>query len=106
MDKSRMDPRKQFSKWLARWTAVYWFIFLTWLSAIMLIQPQSAIYAVYMAIIATVVMVLNVVSYTKNSTTEKLALAMLDKTKIQLSLSKPEPTEEEDPPEEEGGGNG
>lgn len=104
MGTNKMDPRRQFSKWLARWTAVFWFIFIAWFSAIMLIQPAAAIYAVYMAIIVTVVMILNVISYTQNSTTEKIALAMLDRTRLQLSIGKS--PDQADTADEEGGDNG
>ena len=96
----RVDPRKQFSKRLARWTAIFWFLYITWLSVIMIIEPSAGTFAVYMGIICTVVMIVSVVSYTHNSVMEKMALAMLDKAKIELSLGKP--TEEE----EEGGENG
>lgn len=86
MNDLRMDPRKQFSKKLARWTAVFWFIFMTWISILLLLAPASALYAVYLGIIATAVMVLNVWAYTKNSIYEKGALALLNKTKLELSL--------------------
>ena len=82
----RMDPTKQFSKKLARWTAVFWFMYMTWLSVLMLLSPDVSLYAVYMAIISTVVMIINVYSYCKNSIAEKFLLTMLDKTRIELSL--------------------
>ena len=81
-----IDPRKQFSKRLARWTAWFWFLYMTWLSVVMILQPQAALYAVYMGIMVTVVMLLNVWAYTRNSVYEKSVFAMLDKTKIELSL--------------------
>lgn len=86
MDNIRIDPKKQFSKRLARWTAVFWFVYMTWLSVIMLIQPQSAMYSFYMSIVVTVVMMVNVVSYTTNSIQEKILFAMLDKTKIEMNI--------------------
>lgn len=82
----RMDPRKQFSKKLARWTAVFWFAYMAWLSVLLLLAPASALYAVYLGVIATIVMMISVVSYTRNSIQEKLILAMLNKTKLELSL--------------------
>lgn len=81
-----IDPKKQFSKRLARWTAVFWFLYMTWLSVILILEPQTALYTVYMAIIVTVVMIVNVWAYTQNSIYEKAAFAMLDKTRIELSL--------------------
>lgn len=85
-ERNRMDPRAQFSKKLARWTAVFWFLYMTWLSVMMAIAPEAALYAVYMGAMATLVMLLNVWAYTKNSVYEKGALALLDKTRIELSL--------------------
>ena len=82
----RIDPRKQFSKKLARWTAVFWFLFMTWLSVIFLLAPASALYCVYMGIIVTVVMIVNVWAYTQNSIYEKAAFAMLSKAKIEIGL--------------------
>ena len=86
MGNYRIDPKKQFSKRLARWTAVFWFFYMPWLSTIMLLQPQAARYTVYMGIIVTVVMILNIWAYTKNSIYEKGAFALLDKTRIELGL--------------------
>lgn len=85
MGNSRMDPSKQFSKKLATWTAIFWFVYMSWLSAILIIQPQTAQYVVYMSLITTVVMIVNVYSYCKNSIAEKVLLAFLDKTQIEFS---------------------
>ena len=86
MGEIRIDPRKQFSKKLARWTAVFWFFFMTWLSVLFLLTPGSALYCVYMGIIVTVVMIVNVWAYTQNSIYEKAAFAMLSKAKIEIGL--------------------
>jgi len=104
MNNYRIDPKQQFSKKLARWTAVFWFLYMTWLSVIMLLRPEAAMYSVYMGMISTAVMVLNVWAYTKNSIYEKGAFALLDKTKIELSLKngKATGTTETDEPGEEG----
>ena len=83
---TRIDPKKQFSKRLARWTAVFWFVFMSWLSVIFIIEPAAALFSVYMGIIVTVVMMVNVIAYTRNSIAEKMAFTLLDKTKIELSL--------------------
>lgn len=87
MPRKRIDPRNQFSKQLARWTSVFWFLYMTWLSVIFIFEPKTALYCVYMAIIATAVMLTNVIAYTRNSVAEKMALTLLDKTKIELSLN-------------------
>lgn len=92
----RIDPRKQFSKRLARWTAVFWFVFMTWLSVIFILEPEAAMYSVYMGIIVTLVMIINVVSYTRNSIMEKMAFTLLDKTRIEMKLSDREEDDKEE----------
>lgn len=104
MNKQWIDPKKQFSKRLARWTAVFWFAFMTWLSILFMLVPEAALYTVYMGIIVTAVMILNVWAYTKNSIYEKSMLAMLNKAQLELSLGK-KPDEQHDD-EERGDSNG
>lgn len=84
----RMDPAKQFSKRLAKWTAWFWFLFMTWLSILLLLVPEAGIFCVYMGIIVTAVMILNVWAYTRNSIYEKGVFAMLDKTRFELTLGR------------------
>ena len=86
MSERVIDPRKQFSKKLARWTAVFWFFYMSWLTALMMLEPTVAIYTVYMGIIVTVVMIVNVWAYTHNSVYEKACFAMLDKARIEIGL--------------------
>ena len=86
MSEVRIDPKKQFSKKLARWTAVFWFFFMTWLTVLFLLVSEAAIYCVYMGIIVTAVMILNVWAYTRNSIYEKGVFAMLDKARIEIGL--------------------
>ncbi len=110
MNEIRIDPRKQFSKKLARWTSVFWFFYMTWLSVIMILQPGAALYSVYMGIIVSVVMIMNVAAYTRNSIYEKMAFAMLNKAKIEIGLKngvqagKDDSDEEDLKPEEESNG--
>ena len=108
MDEVKIDPKKQFSKKLARWTAVFWFFFMTWLSVLFLLVPDAAVYSVYMAIVVTVVMIVNVWAYTHNSVYEKACFAMLNKAKIEIGLknSKGGSSNEEDLNDSEGDGNG
>lgn len=87
MGNKRIDPRQQFSKWLARWTALYWFFHMTLLTAVLIIEPQSAQYAMYMSIVTSVVMLINIYAYNRNSLTEKALLTLLDKTKLEMNLS-------------------
>lgn len=96
----KVDPTKQFSKKLARWTSVFWFVYMTWLSVLMLLSPSAALYCVYMGLISTAVMILNVWAYTKNSIYEKGALALLDKTKLELSIGSTKEKGDDDEAEE------
>ena len=59
---------------------------MSWLTALMLLEPSVAIYTVYMGIIVTVVMIVNVWAYTHNSVYEKACFAMLNKAKIEIGL--------------------
>lgn len=106
MNNFRIDPRKQFSKRLARWTAIFWFFYMTWLSSIMIISPAASLYCVYMGLIVTVVMVLNVWAYTKNSIYEKGVFAMLDKTKLELTLKNAPSSSEQDESTDDSSGEG
>ena len=109
MDEVKIDPKKQFSKKLARWTAVFWFFFMTWLSVLFLLVPDAAVYSVYMAIVVTVVMIVNVWAYTHNSVYEKACFAMLNKAKIEIGLKNSKggsSNEEADLNDSEGDGNG
>lgn len=104
MNEIRIDPKKQFSKKLARWTSVFWFFFMTWLTVLFLLVPEAAIYCVYMGVIVTAVMILNVWAYTRNSIYEKGVFAMLDKARIEIGLKngKTSNSAQEDENDEEG----
>ena len=108
MSDVRIDPKKQFSKKLARWTAVFWFFYMTWLSVIMFLQPAAALYCVYMGMNVTAVMLLNVWAYTRNSIYEKGVFAMLDKARINIGLKnvKEDSSDEESDLNSEGESNG
>ena len=102
MGRIRIDPRQQFSKKLARWTSVFWFLYMTWLSVIILLQPAAALYVVLLAMLTTIVMFINIYEYTKNSIYEKSAFAMLDKLELNLKHKSDTETEEETEDEKEG----
>ena len=109
MGDKRMDPQKQFSKHLARWTAVFWFVYMTWLSVLMMLRPELSLYCFYMGIVSTIVMIVNEIAYTRNSIMEKMALTLLDKTRIELSMKNSQNGGEDESDEEdvkEGGSNG
>ena len=86
MTKRKIDPRHQFSKWLARSSALFLVFYLTALLVLIYFRPEAAIPCIYLAIIVAVIRVSDAGFYTKNSLTEKMLLTLLDKAKIDLSL--------------------
>lgn len=78
----RIDPQKQFSKRLATWTAVFWFFYMTLLAALCYAQPLVSDAFVYLAICVSIVMLINVGAYTRNSIYEKAILAGIDIGKL------------------------
>ena len=103
----RIDPKEQFSKKLATWTARFWFLFMVITAIMCLVEPNVSDAAVYLAICSSVIMLINVWAYTHNSVYEKAILAGMEKAKIWLSW-KNASTDEEDPASDdnEEGGNG
>lgn len=97
----RIDHRKQFSKWLARVTLVFWVVYLSWVSVILFLVPEAGMSCVYLTIIVTVAQIIAGILYTHNSETEKILLTALDKTKIEVSIGNKKSTASE-----EEGGNG
>ena len=83
--RSKIDPRQQFSKWLARWTSVFWFFYMLYLATICIFQPDVADAIVYMAVIVSTVMVVNVWAYTRNSIYEKAIVAGMNLKQIKLT---------------------
>ncbi len=67
----KIDPREQFSKKLAGRAEWFWFFYMVVLAAVMVLQPDSALPAVYLGIMVTGVMIISVLAYTKNSIDEK-----------------------------------
>lgn len=80
----RIDPREQFSKKLAAWTAYFWFLFMLIAAAMCVYEPDVADAAVYLAICASLIMLINVWAYTHNSVYEKAILAGMEKARISL----------------------
>lgn len=100
-EKFTYDPRKQFSKWLAKSSSWFWFIYLVILACLMAYRPETADAIIYIILIVSAVMVFHVWAYTKNSTYQKGIEAMLSKTKMELSLkSKSGSTDGEEDEEE------
>lgn len=109
----RMDPKKQFSKWLAKYGAYIWGAYIFSIIALMAYQPETAMACVWLTLIVTINKALDGLQYTDNSKTEKILLAALDKTQMELTLkggssikSKEETNNEEDSVSEEGESNG
>ena len=111
------DPKTQFSKWLARFGAIIWGVYAYAVLALIAYRPEAAMACVWLTLIMTCNKALDTVSYTKNSTTEKIILGMLDKVKMEIGLKgaatsatgkekEDSDDEESDLNEDEGGGNG
>lgn len=99
------DPRKQFSKWLARSSSWFWFIYLIILAGLIAFRPETANSIIYIILIVSAVMIFHVWAYTKNSTYQKGIEAMLSKTKMELSLkNSPVETDEDEDSDEESNG--
>lgn len=104
---TRYDPRKQFSKWLARYGAIIWSIYVFAVLALIAYRPEAAMACVWLTVIMTCNKALDTVSYTNNSTTEKIILGALERAQIELSLKGSGGSDKEEEPEaSEEGGNG
>ena len=111
VNRKMVDPKQQFSKWLARYGAIVWGLYAFAVLALIAYRPEAAMACVWLTLIMTCNKALDTVSYTRNSTTEKIILGMLDKTSMELSLKsgisdKEKKEKHSDDSEEEGGGNG
>ena len=71
----RVDPKDQFSKKLARWSAWFWFGYMVLGLAAVVVQPLAGEPGVYLAGFSTVVMILNIGAYTRNSIYDKAIAA-------------------------------
>ena len=85
MGDKQMDPRQQFSKKLAGRTEWFWFIYLVLLIALVAYRPEVATVIVYLAILVSIVMIVSVLAYTRNSLYEKGLLAARDMAKLKFS---------------------
>ena len=99
MARRKIDPKEQFSKKLAGRTEWFWFFYMVLLCVVMVLQPASAIPAVYLGIMVTGVMIISVIAYTKNSIDEKWFYWLAE---IAKSIS----GKQDDEDAEEGGSNG
>ena len=100
---NRVNPREQFSKKLAGRAEWFWFFYMLVLAAVMVLQPDAALPAVYLGIMVTGVMIVSVFAYTKNSIDEKWFYWLAEIAKA-VGGKKGDDSDEEDVKDE--GGNG
>lgn len=100
MARRKINPREQFSKKLAGRTEWFWFFYMILLCVVMVLQPASALPAVYLGIMTTGVMIISVMAYTKNSIDEKWFYWLSEIAKAISGKAT------DDDSEEEGGSNG
>lgn len=113
-EKKRVDPKTQFSKWLARYGAWFWGIYLLVIAFLIYSKPEAAMACVWLVGIVTANKMIDTLAYTNNSKTEKILLSLLDRTKMELTLkgtatspsSESDESLETDESEEEGEING
>ena len=91
-----LEYREQFSKRLARWTSVFWFFYMVYVTAAMAYEPQVAQAGIWLAGFTTAVMMLNVYAYTKNSTYEKALIYTERIMKARYTKKEEEETEIEE----------
>ena len=106
MAERRIDPKQQFSKKLAGRCEWFWFLYMLVLAGVLVLQPESALPAVYLGITVTVVMVASVCAYTKNSIDEKWFFWLAEIAKAVSGKKNPGEDSSGDDSEEEGGSNG
>ena len=100
---SRVNPREQFSKKLAGRAEWFWFFYMLVLAAVMVLQPDAALPAVYLGIMVTGVMIVSVFAYTKNSIDEKWFYWLAEIAKAAAGKKGGDSDEEGSVNEEEGG---
>ncbi len=88
MANRKIEQREQFSKKLAKWSSIFWFFYLTVLAVVLIVEPNSSDASVYMCITVSIVMIVNVYAYTRNSTYEKALYAMERIEKMKFTWKK------------------
>lgn len=86
MGVKRINPKEQFSKWLARYGAWFWGLYMLVLAVLIYLRPEAAMQCFYLALVVTANKALDTIAYTDNSKSEKLFLTMLDKTRMELTI--------------------
>ena len=103
MLKLHMDPKKQFSKWLAKYGAIIWGVYAFAVLALIAYQPETAMACVYLTLIMTVNKAIDTIQYTKNSLGEKVILSAIEKLDMQLKIGGKGNTSSDNGREEDGG---
>ena len=108
MAMKKPDPKDQFSKKLAKWSAWFWFIYMVLLLGTLAYQPLTATAIIWLAGITSFVMIVNIWAYTDNSIYDKaLAAGAKIVGRFQFRGKKKDSSDEDDDDEDEGeGGNG
>lgn len=96
MPSRRIDPREQFSKKLAKWTAIFWFFYMVFVAVMCIIEPSVSDSALYLGICSSLIMLLNVWAYTHNSVYEKAILAGLEKNRLRITWKGSDEKEDKD----------
>jgi len=86
MAMKRVDPKQQFSKWLARYGAWFWGLYMLVIAVLIYLRPEASMPCFYLALVVTANKALDTISYTDNSKTEKILLTGLERSKIELDL--------------------
>lgn len=81
-----INPKEQFSKWMAKYGAVIWGIYSFLILILVAYRPETAMACVWLTLIMTCNKAIDTVAYTRNSTIEKFLLAAIDKTRIEIGL--------------------
>ena len=101
----RIDPREQFSKKMASRTEWFWFAYMIILVVAIVFAPTAALPYVYLGIMVTLVMLLSVWMYTRNSISEKGFFWAVELAKaVSGKKDNPEADESEEDPEGESHG--
>lgn len=107
MAMKKPDPKDQFSKKLAKWSAWFWFIYMVLILAVLAFQPLTAEAIIWLAGITSFVMIVNIWAYTDNSIYDKaIAAGVKIVGKFRFSGKKNNSSDDEDEEDEGKGGNG
>ena len=106
VNKFHMDPKKQFSKWLAKYGAIVWGIYVFAVLALIAYRPEAAMAVVYLTIIMTLNKAWDAYQYNANSMTEKALLAMLERVSMEVNIGGKSKGSDNNAEVTEEGGNG